>query len=263
MSLSNNAAQSKPLTEGYRDYQMESFDTANASSAGRKELSVFEAFWNDDESEEEPFQYVPSDGRIIVEKAKREAEKLFVEAKNRVATIEQEAYEKGYCQGEKDGKEMGAQKLEKVMDKIYLVFEEMVSCRTEFRRLYEKETLDLICRIAERVVRARVEMDNTVVREAIFEAFNLAADRTDVKIKVNPGDIEYVKDLRPRFFERITELKTVTMESDPSVGSGGCMMETAFGHVDARVESQLEKITAAVKEAFEATPEELVTEKEE
>jgi flagellar biosynthesis/type III secretory pathway protein FliH len=30
-------------------------------------------------------------------------------------------------------------------------------------------------------------------------------------------------------------------------------METTFGHVDARLESRLEKVTTAVKEAFEAS----------
>jgi flagellar assembly protein FliH len=113
--------------------------------------------------------------------------------------------------------------------------------------------LDLICRIAEKVVRGRIEADSDVVRGAILEALELAADRTEVTLKVNPEDIEYVKELRPEFFDRITDLKSVSMESDPSVSKGGCVMETGFGHVDGSVESQLEKITTAVKQAFEST----------
>ena len=68
---------------------------------------------------------------------------------------------------------------------------------------------------------------------------------------VNPDEVEYVKEKRPEFLDRISELKSITIESDPSITPGGCFMETAFGSVDARLETQLEKIAKAVERAFE------------
>ena len=69
-------------------------------------------------------------------------------------------------------------------------------------------------------------------------------------LQVSPVDIEYVKDLRPTFFERIKELRSITIESDPTINPGGCILETSFGDVDGRLENQLDKITASVKDAY-------------
>jgi flagellar assembly protein FliH len=175
-------------------------------------------------------------------------------AKEKAALIEREAYEAGFAQGEKDGFEMGAKKLDKVLDRTEETLKGMVSYKGEFIKLYEKEILGLISHIAEKVVHGQVKIDHTVVRETIFEAFNLVVDRSEVRIKVSPEDVEYVKEIRPTFFDRIKDLKSITIESDPSVSPGGCLMETVFGEIDARLEGQLEKIAGAIEHTLNSVP---------
>jgi len=126
----------------------------------------------------------------------------------------------------------------------------MITYKDEFVKVHEKGILDLVCRIAQKVVCGRAEVDQAIVRETIFRTFALAADRSEMTVKVNPADVEYIKDIRPSFFERIKDLKSITIESDPTVSPGGCVLETAFGHVDGRLENQLEKIAESVKEAY-------------
>lgn len=241
MSLCENAAQSGSESGMCKPFRMDSFDAAKPSSGSETVDHTFEALYNSDGSQDGVFgEYMSSDAKDIVEAAKKQS-----------ASIERDAYEKGFAQGEKDGMEIGTKKLDKILDKIHKTLQEMVSYKEGFIKLHEKEVLGLICRIAERVVREKVKVDHNIVREAIFEAFNLAADRTEVTVKVSPEDIEYVKGLRPEFFDRIKDLKSITIESDPSISQGGCFVETAFGHVDARLESQLDKIATAVERAFE------------
>jgi flagellar assembly protein FliH len=146
---------------------------------------------------------------------------------------------------------MGSKKLEKILDRILGTLQDMVAYRQEFIKKYEKEMLHLIRAIAEKVVRVAVRMDNQTVRETILEAFSFAADRSEVIVRVNPEEVEYVKEIRPEFFDRISELKSITIKSDPSITRGGCFMETTFGNVDARLETRLQKITKAVEHAFE------------
>jgi flagellar assembly protein FliH len=258
MSLSKNVEQAGISCNDYAKFEWKPFDAADVGrSLGANDGAIFRSFWNDDKMEERGFQYVPSDGREcaeeLVAKAKIEGERIVAEAKKKATVMEQQGYEKGYEQGEKDGREMGAKKLDGILDRINGVLKEILECRKGFPRLYEKRTLDLICRIAEKVVRGRIKADSDVVRGAIMEALELAGDRTEVTVKVNPEDMEYVKELRPEFFDRIKDLRSMSMESDPSVSKGGCVVETGFGHVDASVESQLEKITAAVRQAYEST----------
>ena len=178
------------------------------------------------------------------------ADTVVEELKKRASLIESEAYEKGFAQGEKDGFEMGSKKFEKIVERIHGILQDMLAYRQEFAKRYENEILHLICAIAGKVVRGAIKVDNEVVRETILDAFSLAADRSEVTVRVNPEDVEYLKELRPEFFDRIKELRSFTIESDPSITRGGCFMQTAFGKVDACIETQLEKIGKAVEDAF-------------
>ena len=246
--MSNAKSEGGTEKPKYEILQMECFDMQRPAPALETPGTTFEPSYagsSDDNTFgfESLFDYREGDR----EKAKR----IIEEAQKKASLIESEAYEKGFAQGEKDGFEMGAKKFEKILDRIHGTLEDMVGYRQEFIKKYEKEMLHLICTIAEKVVRGVAKVDNRIVREAILEAFRLAGDRLEVTVRVNPEEVKYVKEIRPDFFDRIKELKSITIQSDPSISRGGCFMETAFGNVDARLESQLEKIADAVEQAFE------------
>jgi flagellar assembly protein FliH len=227
----------------YEVFKLEPLDKPYTSGSGMDD-PTFEAFEVVDGDQRAMFQTSTFDKR----------HNPIAEAKKKAASIEREAYEKGFAQGEKDGLEIGTKKIDNALDRIHQTLQEMGSYWQEFTRLNEKEILHMICLIAEKVVRGTVKVDHRVVRESIFEALNLAAERSEVTVRLSPQDVEYVKEVRPEFFDRIKELKSITIESDPSVSPGGCFMETAFGQVDARLESQLNEIAKAVERAYGERP---------
>lgn len=247
--LSNTKTDTDTKNEKCEILEMESFDISDPSPAPDTRRSTFEPSYGGS-GDDNTFRFMPLfDG--VEEDDREKANGIIEETKRRMSLIESEAYEKGFAQGEKDGFEMGSKKLEKILDRILCTLQDMVAYRQEFVKKYEKEMLHLIRAIAEKVLRVAVRMDNQIVRETILEAFSLAADRSEVTVRVNPEEVEYVKEIRPEFFGRISELRSITIESDPSITRGGCFMETTFGNVDARLETQLQKITKAVERAFE------------
>ncbi len=247
MSLSNAKSEGGTENPKYEILQMERFDMQRPAPPLQTPRTTFEPSYAGS-ADDSPSRFVSLfDGR----KGDREkAGRIIEEAQKKATLIESEAYEKGFAQGEKDGFEMGAKKFEKILDRIHGTLEDMVGYGQEFIKKYEKEMLHLICAIAEKVVRGAAKVDNRIVRETILEAFSIGADRSEVTLRVNPEQVEYVKEIRPDFFDRIRELKSITIETDASISHGGCFMETAFGNVDARLESQLEKIADAVGQAF-------------
>lgn len=244
MSLSNNKPDTGIKDPKFQEFAAGSFEISNSPSAPEAPGNTFESSYDGSE-ELGAFQLMS----LYPEGEK--AKGLIEEAKAKVAIIEGKAYEKGFAQGEKDGFEKGAQKLEKLLDQFQSILQDMINYKQEFVKKYEKEMLHLISTIAEKVVHGAVKVDNRIVREAIIEAFSLASDSSKVTVRVNPEEVEYVKEIRPEFFDRISELKSITIESDPSISLGGCFMETAFGNVDTRIETQLEKISEAVEKVFE------------
>lgn len=235
----------------YETFTMESFDDPASTSLPARGDYVFNALYDNRGSTEGEFENLVADSMEDARRILDNAAKILQEAKDKATLIEQQAYEKGFAQGEKDGREMGAKQLDSIVEHMERILKEIVDYKDGFARLHEKQILGLICQIAEKVVRCEVKKDKAIVREAILQAFSLSADRSEVTVKVSPEDIESVKDLRPKFFERFNDIKTVTVESDSSISPGGCLLETAFGHVDARIENQLEKIADCIREAYE------------
>lgn len=245
--LSKNATQAGFKSGAFQPFHMEPFDGPERPATLQRDDHLFEAVSVSDDGLDDAFECMPLGERA---KEREKAKGILVRAQEKAALIEREAYEAGFAQGEKDGFEMGAKKLDKMLDRTEETLKGMVSYKSEFIKLYEKEILHLIFHIAEKVVRGKVKTDHTVVRETILAAFDLVVDRSEVTIRISPEDIDYVKEIRAEFLDRIKDLKSMTIESDPSVKPGGCFMETVFGHIDARLENQLEKVARAVEQTL-------------
>lgn len=164
--------------------------------------------------------------------------------------LEQEAYEKGFEQGEKDGFELGEKKAAKTVERIESILSELTTLREDILKHYEKDILDLVYAIAGKVVHFQIAVNENIVKDAILEALNLAGQKNKVVIRVNPEDYDFVENARPELFTKYQELKSIIITSDHSVSRGGCFIQTPSGDVDARVEAQLEKIYQSMQDTF-------------
>ena len=156
-----------------------------------------------------------------------------------ISSIEQEAYEKSFAQGEKDGFEFGEKKAIKVVKNIENLFNEMVSLKHDVLKQYEREIIDLIFAVTEKIVHHEVRSKESVIKN------------TKVVFNVNPEDYDYVEKLRQELFNRNKGAKSIVVTSDPGVTRGGCYLETPYGNIDATIESKLEKIYQCLLESVE------------
>ena len=183
-------------------------------------------------------------------KKKKEIQDVLREAQEKASLLEREAYEKGFAQGEKDGFELGQRKALKLVENIQSVLRSMDNLRQEVLAHYEKEILELVFAIAQRVIHRDIRSDDKAVEGTVLSALALAAEKSKATLRVNPEDFDYVEELRPEFFAAVEELKALTITSDPSITRGGCLLESPYGDVDARIETQLEKIHQCLEQVF-------------
>ena len=182
---------------------------------------------------------VHEQARIILEEARKQAEEM-----------EREAYEQGFKQGEKDGQEIGSMKLEKNLDRIEQICQDLDSYHQTFVHQHEKEILSLVAAIAGKVVKAHVELEPETVKSSVMEALSAASDWQEVTIRVDPSDFEFLDEMRPEFFEKVNTLRSINIVPDSSIEKGGCVASADFGEVDAKIESRLEKITQAMMDVY-------------
>jgi len=169
-------------------------------------------------------------------------------AQGKAALLEQEAYEKGFAQGERDGSELGEKKAVKFVEKIENLFMESILLKDEIIKQHEKEILDLIFAIAGKIAHHQIESDAGTVKDTILNALELSVQKSKIVIRVNPKDYDFVEKLRPDLFMKFNEVKSIIISSDQSISRGGCFLETPGGDVDARIEAQLEKIRQSLEE---------------
>lgn len=169
-----------------------------------------------------------------------------------LAIEEQEGYEKGFAQGEKDGYELGEQKGQKVLENIEGLLDEMGRLRKDIVRQGEREILDIIFAIAEKITHVQIGLNDKTVRDTILSAIDYVNEKSTVTLRINPEDFNFVEQLRPEIFEQFRTLKSIMVHADAAIERGGCFLETPGGDIDARIETQLEKITQSMGSAFQA-----------
>jgi len=242
--LSNNSRKTAPGEKSWTKFEMDSLEAPSLPEKEKK--SEFVSL----QIEEEEADFIPFEQSEDSYRKRKQAGDILEGAQRKAALVEREAYEKGFAQGEKDGLELGEKKAIKVIENIERLFLEINRLKKEMLNQYEKGTLEIIFAIAEKIIHHEIRSDEKLIKDTVLKTLHLAAEKSKTMLRVNPEDFDYVERLRPEFFAEIKDLKSITVTSDPSITRGGCLLETSYGDVDARIETQLDKIHQSLEGAF-------------
>jgi flagellar assembly protein FliH len=178
----------------------------------------------------------------------KQAEQAVEDAKVKGVEIEKQAHEKGLEEGKAAGKEEIISHAKIVIEGIENVLKEITAYKDDFPKIYEREVIGLIKEIAKKVVHVEARVDERVILKNIYKAFDILSDRVEVKLNINPDDLDFVNENRPEFFSNVKGLQSISIEADADVERGGCFIETEYGNVDARIQTQLERVESALEE---------------
>jgi flagellar assembly protein FliH len=246
MSSYNSASCAIPNVEGWQKYEMTAFRDPSIS-VKKKPHQEFSGY---DSPKVCSDAFRPLNEKSILRDAEQQAADILRVAREKAAAIEQDAYAKGFEQGEKDGFDYGQQKVTKVIDKIENILLEMTQAKHTLIKQGEKDLLDIVFSISRKVVHTQISIDCDAVREAVLDAMDHAADKSRLTVRINPGDHQYIEGIKPEFFKRFQQINQINITSDPSINRGGCLVETPYGNVDATVDTQLDQIREALESTY-------------
>lgn len=239
---------SKKMTEKAKTWKRFEMEPLEPPFSPKKKREAHFAPFQTGEGENGDFIPLKESGEY--QKRRKEAADILREAKEKAALLEQEAYEKGFAQGEKDGLELGEKKALKVIENIENFLIEVSHLKKEILKRDEKEILDIVFAIAKKVTHNQISLDEKAVKDTVLSAIHLATEKSHIILRINPEDLDYIEGLKPDLFAQYKELKSIDVTPDPTITRGGCFLETPYGDVDARVETQLERINQCLEEAF-------------
>ncbi|MBN1799273.1 MAG: flagellar assembly protein FliH [Spirochaetales bacterium] len=187
-------------------------------------------------------QEAEAEAKQKIEEAKKQAEELEAEVKQKVERIENQAYEKGYRDGHEQGFNGGKDEVQRLIDRLHVIMTKAIDKRNEIIEESETQIINLVLLIAKKVIKVISENQKNVVINNVIQALRKLKSRGDVVIRVNLSDLDLTTEHIKDFMSMVENVKSITVLEDSSVDKGGCIIETDFGQIDARISSQLHEI---------------------
>ncbi|WP_215537070.1 flagellar assembly protein FliH [Borreliella bavariensis] len=220
--------ESERLIEEARIKANEVLETAKQEA----DLLQREAIYKKESIEAESNTEIERLAREYEEKLKRDLE--IATAKGR-----EEGYSKGY--------ESGFEDFDKVMRKLHSIIASLIAERKNILESSSGQIVSLVMQIAIKVIKRITDSQKDIVLENVNEVLKRVKDKTQITIRVNLDDLDIVRHKKSDFISRFDIIETLEIIEDPNIGKGGCIIETNFGEIDARISSQLDKIEEKFK----------------
>lgn len=193
-------------------------------------------------------QEAEDNAKRLLEDARRKAEALEAEIRGRVETIEQEAQAKGLEAGREKGYQEGRGEIERLTENLQRIISAAIERRNLIIEEAETQVINLVLLIAKKVIKVISENQKNVVINNVVQALRKLKSRGEVVIRVNLADLELASAHIADFMKMVENVKSISVLEDSSVDRGGCIIETDFGQIDARISSQLSEIEERILE---------------
>lgn len=201
----------------------------------------------------------------LLESATADAEAILTEAHQRLRTIVESAQtgaaeitQHARQEGQDSGYRDGIAKAESEMEEMLATMRGLIDmARAERHKIIEgaePEIIKLAMGIAERILHKTVEVDRDVVVAITKAAIGELVDRESITVRVNPIDLERMKQHRDSMLA-LGETKHMRVIEDQRVDPGGVVVETESGTLDAKIETQIEEAKRVLKVEGEFTVE--------
>ncbi|MBI2266779.1 MAG: hypothetical protein HYU64_16720 [Armatimonadetes bacterium] len=191
----------------------------------------------------------------IVQDAQNKAKKLLEESKLYCQSAQSHANREGFALGKEEGARAGYEEVQSLILEARSTLEQAMAERDALLRGAESEVAQLAVKIAERIIQTEVAAKPEIVLGVIRSTLEKVKDRESVIIKVNPGDLDMVRNNRETYSRIVEGLRSMEIQGDPRVERGGCVVETNLGNVDARISTQLAALEIAFKDVAHSDPE--------
>jgi flagellar assembly protein FliH len=195
-----------------------------------------------------------------MEQARREAGELREAARKEAEAIRREEFEKarqeGRLQGLRDvedeiqrrAAELAGtwvdDRLRTALPALQSVSESLARERERWLSEWEASAVRISVAIAEKIVRREIQRHSEVPIELVREALRLITSNAQLRIRMCPDDVERIGDFRQQFASVLAGVAELTIIPDAAVSPGGCLLESEHGLIDARIETQLDRIYA-------------------
>jgi flagellar biosynthesis/type III secretory pathway protein FliH len=157
-----------------------------------------------------------------------------------------QGYGMGYEQGQADGQAAAEATMAQSIRRLQQLTSGVLENHTAFFRAAERQVVDLALQIAQKVIEREVEnmpdLAVTIIRAALEEMDT----RTAVRVRVSPDDEELLRRRWAQVVPPGVSPDRIELVVDERVQSGGAIIDTTQGQVDAQLDTKLAQLGNAL-----------------
>ena len=199
------------------------------------------------------------EAQMVKRQAEDEAERIISEAQAKAQQIEDDALEafeserkeaeiRGRQEGKKTGFAEGKDEVTRLIQRTQTILERAQDKRAEILAETEQQIIDLVLLISRKVIKVISENQRNVMISNVSQALRKVKGRGNILIRVNILDLKLATEHKKDFITLVEGAKSIQIVEDTTVDTGGCIIETDFGEIDARISSQLSELEQKILE---------------
>lgn len=246
--LRREAEEFKVQWEAEKQQMLQQAQASADEIVAKAEKSAFEEVKRQSDQAQVIRTTAEQDAAEILRKANEEAEAIVAEAQAQKQRITDDAYKAGFDEGSEKGFAEGNMEAQRLIDRLHVILDRVMDKRQEILEGTEQQIVELVLLMTRKVVKIISENQRNVVMSNVLQALRKVRGRGDVTVRVNLADVKLTTEHTKEFMAAVENIKNITIAEDSSIDRGGCIVETDFGAIDARISSQLAELEQKILE---------------
>ncbi|MFC5472014.1 flagellar assembly protein FliH [Cohnella suwonensis] len=187
-----------------------------------------------------------ADAANIRANAEREADGWWQARRGEDAEHREEAsrlgYEDGYGEGRRKAEQDVASEWDSRLSQAHSIVERAYEAKQSVIAEGEAFLVELSCRIAEKIVGSKLSDAPEMAMSLYEKALARRKEQGVIVLCVAPSHFPFVQAAKSELANSLDSQAELRIVPDPSVREGGCVVRSAFGSIDATIDTQLESI---------------------
>lgn len=182
----------------------------------------------------------------ILADAQKQAERIIIEGQKGVEELRKKAYAEGAQQGYQESIEKAEQEMALYKQQTLELIGKLGEIKKNYLTDHLDELLDLVLMISQKILNTAIEFKPELIASVVKNVIEEIGDTDTVIIRVNPLHVPFLD--TPE--ENLQEKRKITIEPDPRIKPGDCIVETDKGFIDAQIDEQLHYLKNILKDEY-------------
>lgn len=174
---------------------------------------------------------------------------------DKISEVQGKAYDQAHQLGYEDGYKAALEErrleIQKSIQNFDAVITALSNAKDDILKQNEAYIVKLIYHIASRIAEKAIAEDPQSVLPVLQRIIESSQEQENITVMLSKENFNSLSQIQEMTSNQFGFLKKIKLETDENIKSGGCIVETNYGTIDAQVEERVKKMEV---ELFEALP---------